>query len=68
VTYFPAATDFGSAVLMNLHAGEEIRDVNITTVVGNTVRVRVSLPSEAVVVLTRFAAKRQSDRSTHDAT
>ena len=42
-TYFPSTADLQTATLMNLHAGEEIRDVNVTAIVGKTVAVRVSV-------------------------
>ncbi len=42
-TYFPGTTELQSAALLNLRAGEEIRDVNVTAMTGKTSAVRVSV-------------------------
>jgi hypothetical protein len=41
-TYFPGTPDLNAATLITLRSGEEVRDVNLTAIVRNTVNLRIS--------------------------
>ena len=41
-TYFPGTAELNDAALITLRSGEEVRDVNLTTIVRNTVNLRVA--------------------------
>jgi len=41
-TYFPGTTELNAATLITLRSGEEVRDVNLTAIIRNTVNLRIA--------------------------